>query len=70
MLSAGGMRQLVDGETLYHSVLWRDGDTYACALPDGGMVHKNRDLRIGYLKQVDDIALTDTVWGFRSSLTI
>lgn len=29
---------------------------------DGGMVHKNRDLRIGYLKQVDDIALTDTVW--------
>jgi len=31
--------------------------------PDGGMVHKNRDLRIGYLKQVDDIALTDTVWG-------
>lgn len=29
---------------------------------DGGMVHKNRDLRIGYLRQVDDIALTDTVW--------
>ncbi|MDD5897901.1 MAG: ATP-binding cassette domain-containing protein, partial [Clostridia bacterium] len=31
--------------------------------PDGGMIHKNRDLRIGYLAQVDDIALTDTVWG-------
>lgn len=30
---------------------------------DGGMIHKNRDLRIGYLAQVDDIALTDTVWG-------
>ena len=30
---------------------------------DGGQVHKNRDLRIGYLAQVDDIALTDTVWG-------
>ena len=30
--------------------------------PDGGMVHKNRDLRIGYLRQVDDIALSDTVW--------
>lgn len=31
--------------------------------PDGGLIHKNRDLRIGYLAQVDDIALTDTVWG-------
>jgi len=30
---------------------------------DGGQVHKNKDLRIGYLAQVDDIALTDTVWG-------
>ena len=30
---------------------------------DGGMVHKSKDLRIGYLAQVDDIALTDTVWG-------
>ena len=30
---------------------------------DGGMIHKNKDLRIGYLRQVDDIALTDTVWG-------
>ena len=31
--------------------------------PDGGLIHKNRDLKIGYLAQVDDIALTDTVWG-------
>ncbi|MEG1360366.1 MAG: ABC-F family ATP-binding cassette domain-containing protein [Clostridia bacterium] len=31
--------------------------------PDGGMIHKGKDLRIGYLAQVDDIALTDTVWG-------
>lgn len=31
--------------------------------PDGGMVHRSKDLRIGYLAQVDDIALTDTVWG-------
>ncbi|NLI23027.1 MAG: ABC-F type ribosomal protection protein [Clostridiales bacterium] len=31
--------------------------------PDGGTIHMNRDLRIGYLAQVDDIALTDTVWG-------
>ncbi len=31
--------------------------------PDGGQIHMNRDLRIGYLAQVDDIALTDTVWG-------
>ncbi len=31
--------------------------------PDGGLIHKNRDLRIGYLAQIDDIALTDTVWG-------
>ena len=30
---------------------------------DGGMIHKSKDLRIGYLAQVDDIALTDTVWG-------
>ena len=30
---------------------------------DGGMIHRNKDLRIGYLAQVDDIALTDTVWG-------
>lgn len=30
---------------------------------DGGLIHKNRDLKIGYLAQVDDIALTDTVWG-------
>ncbi len=30
---------------------------------DGGQIHKNKDLRIGYLAQVDDIALTDTVWG-------
>ena len=30
---------------------------------DGGSVHKSKDLRIGYLAQVDDIALTDTVWG-------
>ncbi|HNW86396.1 MAG TPA: ABC-F family ATP-binding cassette domain-containing protein [Candidatus Limiplasma sp.] len=31
--------------------------------PDGGAIHKNRELRIGYLAQIDDIALTDTVWG-------
>ena len=30
---------------------------------DGGSVQKSKDLRIGYLAQVDDIALTDTVWG-------
>ena len=30
--------------------------------PDGGSIHMNKDLRIGYLAQVDDIALTDTVW--------
>ena len=30
---------------------------------DAGSVHKSKDLRIGYLAQVDDIALTDTVWG-------
>ena len=29
---------------------------------DKGMIHRNKDLRIGYLAQVDDIALTDTVW--------
>ncbi len=32
-------------------------------LPDGGSIHKSKDLRIGYLAQIDDIALTDTVWG-------
>ena len=31
--------------------------------PDSGSVHMNKDLRIGYLAQIDDIALTDTVWG-------
>ena len=31
--------------------------------PDGGSIHMNRELRIGYLAQIDDIALTDTVWG-------
>ncbi len=31
--------------------------------PDGGAIHRNKDLRVGYLAQVDDIALTDTVWG-------
>ena len=31
--------------------------------PDGGQIHRNRELRIGYLAQTDDIALTDTVWG-------
>lgn len=31
--------------------------------PDGGAIHKNKDLRIGYLAQINDIALTDTVWG-------
>ena len=31
--------------------------------PDGGAIHMNKDLRIGYLAQIDDIALTDTVWG-------
>ena len=31
--------------------------------PDGGSIHKNKELRIGYLAQIDDIALTDTVWG-------
>ncbi|NLO84342.1 MAG: ABC-F family ATP-binding cassette domain-containing protein [Clostridiales bacterium] len=30
---------------------------------DSGMVHKGKELRIGYLAQVDDIALDDTVWG-------
>jgi len=30
--------------------------------PDGGAIHKNKDLRIGYLAQINDIALTDTVW--------
>ena len=31
--------------------------------PDGGSIHMSKELRIGYLAQVDDIALTDTVWG-------
>ena len=31
--------------------------------PDGGSIHMNKELRIGYLAQIDDIALTDTVWG-------
>ncbi len=30
--------------------------------PDGGQVHRSKELRIGYLRQVDDIALDDTVW--------
>ena len=30
---------------------------------DAGQVHKNKDLRIGYLAQIDDIDLSDTVWG-------
>ncbi|MEA4999881.1 MAG: ABC-F family ATP-binding cassette domain-containing protein [Candidatus Limiplasma sp.] len=31
--------------------------------PDGGSIHMSKELRIGYLAQIDDIALTDTVWG-------
>lgn len=31
--------------------------------PDGGNIHRNKDLRVGYLAQLDDIPLTDTVWG-------
>ena len=31
--------------------------------PEAGMIHKSKDLRIGYLAQVDDIALSDTIWG-------
>ncbi|MDD3334017.1 MAG: ABC-F type ribosomal protection protein [Eubacteriales bacterium] len=31
--------------------------------PDSGYIHKNKELRIGYLAQIDDIPLTDTVWG-------
>ena len=31
--------------------------------PDGGAIHMSKELRIGYLAQIDDIALTDTVWG-------
>ena len=31
--------------------------------PDGGAIHRNKDLRVGYLAQLDDIPLTDTVWG-------
>lgn len=30
---------------------------------DKGSIHKNKELRIGYLAQIDDIPLTDTVWG-------
>ena len=29
---------------------------------DGGAIHKNKELRIGYLAQIDDILLDDTVW--------
>ena len=31
--------------------------------PDGGTIHRNKDLCVGYLAQLDDIPLTDTVWG-------
>ncbi|MEG0740798.1 MAG: ABC-F family ATP-binding cassette domain-containing protein [Clostridia bacterium] len=31
--------------------------------PDNGVIHRGKDLRVGYLAQVNDIALTDTVWG-------
>ena len=31
--------------------------------PDGGAIHRNKDLRVGYLAQLGDIPLTDTVWG-------
>lgn len=31
--------------------------------PDGGAIHKSKDLRIGYLAQINDIALSETVWG-------
>jgi len=31
--------------------------------PDNGSIHMSKDLRIGYLAQLDDIPLTDTVWG-------
>lgn len=31
--------------------------------PDGGTIHRNKDLRVGYLAQLDDVPLTDTVWG-------
>ena len=30
---------------------------------DSGSIHMSKDLRIGYLAQLDDIPLTDTVWG-------
>ena len=29
---------------------------------DGGQVHRNKELRIGYLAQIDDISPDDTVW--------
>ena len=31
--------------------------------PDGGTIHRNKDLCVGYLAQLDDIPLTDTGWG-------
>ena len=31
--------------------------------PDGGTIHRNKDLCVGYLAQLDDIPLTDTVLG-------
>lgn len=31
--------------------------------PDGGAIHKSKDLRVGYVAQRDDIPLTDTVHG-------
>ncbi|MDD3410930.1 MAG: ABC-F family ATP-binding cassette domain-containing protein [Eubacteriales bacterium] len=31
--------------------------------PDGGAIHMSKELRLGYLAQVNDIAPTDTVWG-------
>ena len=30
--------------------------------PDGGFIHKNKDLRIGYLAQINDIDPADTIW--------
>ncbi len=30
--------------------------------PDEGQIHKGKELRIGYLRQQDDIELTDTAW--------
>lgn len=31
--------------------------------PDGGAIHKSKELKLGYLAQRDDIAADDTVWG-------